>query len=333
LWIARDASTELRPHQYNSYLTYVLDVAYSPQAICPEFDRTIRQIFERSSDPDDMVHHYQEFMGYTIQPLRDIACYFMMKGQGNNGKTKLIETIEKLISARCIFSGRLAEIEENRFSMGSLAGKLVLLDDDIDTGTKLPDGLLKKLSERKLLTGELKFKDSFEFVATCLPVLLANNFPLCADLSYGQRRRAQIIPFDRVFSPHEDDRALFPRIWRSELPGILNRAIEGLRRLRHRGVFLEPNDCVRARYEWLAQANPLVAFIAERCRAKQANHIPLTDFYIAFTQWAAEAGIRNVPARNTLRANLSNLGYPVRHTKHNSSEVFGLEVTGFYQPA
>ena len=330
LWTDEGGAVELRPHRHDSYLTHVLDVGYDPAATCPEFDRTVEEIFARSSDPTDMRRHFMEFMGYAIQPRRDIACYFMMTGHGNNGKTKLMETIEKLMNARCIFSGRLAEIEANKFLIGSLAGKLILQDDDIDTGTKIPDGLLKKLSERKLLTGELKFKDSFEFVATCLPVLLANNYPLCADLSYGQRRRAHIIPFDRVFSPSEDDRGLFPRIWRHELPGILNRAIEGLQHLRLRGGFREPADCIRAREDWLAHANPLAAFVEERCRIDPAGRIALTTFYDLFTQWAAGAGIRNIPARNTLKANLTSLGYTVRHTKHASSVVDGLEVMGAY---
>jgi putative DNA primase/helicase len=85
------------------------------------------------------------------------------------------------------------------------------------------------------MTGEMKFKDSFEFIATCTPVLLANNYPYSADLSLGLRRRAHIIPFDRVFTASDGDDKLFPYIWEHELPGVLNRAIEGLQRLQTRG--------------------------------------------------------------------------------------------------
>ena len=329
LWIDADGLVSLRPHRYDSYLTYALDVAYDPAARCPTFDRTLLGIFAKATDPADMVRHAMEFMGYAIQPRRDIACYFMLKGQGNNGKSKFLETFEKLINARCIYSDRLSNIEGNKFATGSLAGKLILLDDDVDTGTKLPDGLLKKLSERKLLTGELKFKDSFEFIATCLSVLLANNFPLCADLSYGQRRRAKIIPFNRIFTPAEDDRGLFPRIWRNELPGILNRAIEGLQRLRQRGDFLEPADCIKAMGEWLAHANPLSAFLSERCADVANSRILVSDLYRAFTAWAEECGIKNVPARNTMKANLENLGYRVDRTERGSA-VFGLSIIGIY---
>ena len=151
-------SIERRPHRYDSYLPYVLDVAYYPSATCPRFDQALLDIFRESSDAADMARHCLEFIGYTIQPRRDIAAWFMLRGKGRNGKTKLMETIEQLINKKAIYSDRLANIETSPFMVGALAGKLLLIDDDIDTGTKLPDGFLKKVSERKLMTGQVKFK-------------------------------------------------------------------------------------------------------------------------------------------------------------------------------
>ena len=61
-----------------------------------------------------------------------------------------------------------------------------------------------------------------------------------------------------------------------------------------------------------------------------SGQVPLSDFYSAFTPWATSAGIKNIPARNMLKANLVNLGYAVRHTNSHSSVVFGLELAEFY---
>ena len=327
LWFLDKGGVDLRPHNFASYLTYVLNVQYDPSATCPRFDQALLDTFAKSSDPNDMARHFCEFMGYAIQPRRDVPAWFMLSGRGRNGKTKLMETIERLMSSAAIHSDRLSNLESNRFAMGAIAGKLVLYDDDVDTGTKLPDGLIKKLSERKLLTGELKFKDTFEFVATCLPVLLANNLPITADLTYGMRRRAHIIPFDRVFTDEDADDTLFPYIWANELPGVLNRAIEGLQRLRARGRFDQPNDCKEAMSKWLVQANPLTAFIDEACCKDLAAHILLSDFYRMFTQWAGQCGIRSIPARNTVKSNLENLGYKVQRTAAGNS-VLGLDVRG-----
>ena len=332
LWISADGSVWLQPHRATSYLTYVLDAAYDPSATCPRFDRALLDIFANASDPDDMARHVMEFFGYAIQPRRDIACYFLLRGRGSNGKTKLIQTLEHLVNKRAIYSDRIANIEADKFAVGSLAGKLLLLDDDVDTDTLLPDGFLKKVSERKVMSGQLKFKDAFEFVATCLPIMLANNYPRCADLSWGQRRRAKIIPFDRIFTPDDKDDRLFPYIWAHEMPGVLNRAIEGLQRLHRRGDFEEPADCRAALAEWLAHANPLAGFIAERCHPDLASRVPLGEFYLLFRAWAEECGIRNIPARNTMKRNLENLHYRVEHSRAGSM-VVGLHVEGSWYTA
>src|SRR5215211_6122138 len=126
---------------------------------------------------------------------------------------------------------RIEQLDQNRFMTGSLLGKLLLIDDDVKAGVRLPDGELKKYSEAKVITGERKFGSPFNFTVLTIPVLLCNNPPSLADLSYGMLRRLVVFPFDRTFEEHEVDRDLFPRIWASELPGILNRAISGLQRV------------------------------------------------------------------------------------------------------
>ena len=124
-------------------------------------------------------------MGYNIQLRRDIALILLMIGSGNNGKTSLIRLLIALVGAEFVHSGRVDELEEARFTIGNLLGKLVFIDDDVRAVAKLPDGILKKLSEGKLLTGEQKFKPAFGFVNRAFPILLCNNLPSLADLSFG----------------------------------------------------------------------------------------------------------------------------------------------------
>ena len=318
LWLNDDGSSELRPHRADSYLTYVLDVEYDPTARAPVFIRTILQIFRDCHDPVNpieikwMVRHFLEFMGYVVQPRRDFATWWLLYGDGNNGKSKLVETIEHLLNRDSLVSARMAEVEKDKFVVGSLAGKLLLVDDDVDAGTRLPDGWLKKISERKPITGQQKFKDSFTFICSALPVMLANNWPSCIDLSEGTRRRAMIIPFDRTFAPEEEDRDRFRRIWREELPGVLNLALTGYRRLRARGHFAEPAACRNARRSWLAAANPLVSFLQESGEVEFGSTLDesVARLFDRYRTWAASSGYRFVPTpRNAMRRNLRALGF------------------------
>ena len=90
---------------------------------------------------------------------------------------------------------------------------------------------MKTISEAKEVTGELKYQPTFNFVVRTIPVLLCNNVPSLADLSHGMLRRLMVIPFERRFTDEDRDPDLFARIWGRELPGVLNRALRGYRRV------------------------------------------------------------------------------------------------------
>jgi P4 family phage/plasmid primase-like protien len=326
LWIDGDGNVELRKHRSDSFITYCLDVEYNPKAICPTFDKALFGIFSHAKgNPDDqgslpsthynMYRHWNEFMGYAIQPNRDIPSYWLIRGGGDNGKTMLLKILIELMGNSTIYSGRINELERSNFGVGGLVGKLMFYDDDVRTGTRLPDGLLKQMSENKLMTGELKFINSFEFVCVALPVLLCNNYPYVADLSYGMRRRAYIIPFDRIFRSGVDkDPTLFTRIKKNELGGVLNRALEGLKRLRMRGEFLEPAPCLREKNIFLAHGNPLENFIQTECwqdKDDESCKQDIKGFYEAFVTWCYENNINKQPTRIQVGKNLENLGYRI----------------------
>jgi putative DNA primase/helicase len=219
IWIADDGSVELRRHRPDSYLRHCLDVHYDPDAKCPEYDRAVGEIFASADNPEDLVRHWNEFVGYVIQPRRHIPTIMILLGGGDNGKTVLIRTVIRLLGTSLVEAQRVDNLDKNRFAMGSLFGKLLYVDDDVRAGARLPDGILKTISEAKEVTGEYKYKSPFNFTVRTVPVLLCNNMPSLADLSHGMLRRLQVIPFDRTFTGDAKDATLFERIWTTELPG------------------------------------------------------------------------------------------------------------------
>ena len=338
LWIGASGDVELRPHSPLDYLTSALTVGYDPDARCPLFDRTVREIFRdatRTSPRDrlvrlpatgDMVRHIEELMGYAIQPRRDVTSWWLLQGSGSNGKTRLMETVAALMGPSSVKKARIDKIEDDQFALGSLVGKLMLLDDDVKDRTVFPDGFLKILSERKTLSAQHKFKDHFEFVSCALPVMLCNNWPKSHDLSGGTRRRAHIVPFDRSFVLGDDlDPTIFDRIWATELPGVLNRALRVLRRLRRRGWFKDPVPCQMAKRRWLEAANPLTAFLQQECEHEAAARTPLTEFYAAYRAWASESNVRVIEPRNTIKDRLESLDYHIGKMHGNVNAVCGVK--------
>jgi P4 family phage/plasmid primase-like protien len=321
LWITTDGTVELRPHRAESYLRHVLEVEYDPSAKCPRYDRAVAEIF---SGNKRTVRHWHELLGYVVQPDRKIPLVVMCEGAGGNGKTSLVQTLIRLLGQELVSLIRVEQLSTNRFAVGSLLGKMLLVDDDVRSGIKLPDGELKKLSKGKVQTGERKHGPTFNFTVLTVPILLCNNVPSLSDLSQGMLRRLMVIPFNRTFSEREMDRDLFPQIWASELPGVLNHAIAGLQRVIRRGWrFKPPKPMQEAKERWLMFANPLPAFLDDAC--ERDGRCLMAELYAAYTDWASRMGITMRQQQLTVRRNLESLGFTVVRSS-KGQKVNGLRV-------
>lgn len=308
LWLDDAGGVRLRPHDPRTYLRHCLDLDYDPTATCPRFDAALTEIFSRAAPANGMVRHWWELIGYLIQPRRDIALILICEGGGSNGKTKLVETVQRLLGEGLVSAMRIQELSQDRFAMSDLLGKLMLVDDDVRAGIRLPDGELKQISEAKTITAQRKYGPSFTFTVRTVPVLLCNNPPSLADLSHGMQRRLMVVPFDRRFSEDEIDRELFPAIWASELPGILNGALAGLKRLIVRGYrFDQPAAVAKAEARWLSHSNPVPAFVRDRCR--NGGSTPTSELYEAYMAWCEDNGVTYKQQRLAFKRNLEHLGY------------------------
>jgi P4 family phage/plasmid primase-like protien len=314
LWLKDDGTVDLRPHSPKTGMRYVLPVEYAPNATCPEYDQALEQIFRAAKKPGTLIKFLNELVGYVIQPRRHHALIVIFYGAGNNGKTSLIELLRHLVGSGLVYSSRVDDLERNQFAIGNLFGKLLFIDDDIKAGTKLPDGTLKKISEAKTLTGERKFKDAFEFKCRAFPILLCNNIPSLSDLSYGMMRRLRVVHFSRIFTEDETDRRLFERIAANELPGVLNRALKGWKRLQTKGRFTKSVDMRIAGKLFVAHANPLQGFIEECCEKADEGRVTLDEFYRKYKAWAEDSGFTMTQTKPNVRKNLELLNYRVpRH--------------------
>lgn len=325
LWIEDDGSVTLKPHRPESRLTYCLPISYDPKAECPKYDGALSDIFAKAADPAEVVRHWHEFVGYAIQPKRDIPSFWMLIGHGANGKSSLLKTLLRLVGPGAALNESIGSFQKDNFSVATLQGKLLFIDDDVAEGVVLADGLLKKISETKEITARHIYGKKFSFVSRALVVMAGNSYPTTNDVSDGMIRRVQIFPFDRAFKEGEANPALFPTIWEAELSGVLNRAIAGLQRLRQRPGFAVPVACENALHDFMTHAMPLVAFLDERCDFDPDARVRVSLLRASLKEWAKQQGIKKVPTDKTLKRKLIGLGIKVAKVKGYET-VFGLTV-------
>jgi len=90
-----------------------------------------------------------------------------------------------------------------------------------------------------------------------------------------------------------------------ELPGILLWAIEGLKRLRERGRFVQPAAVSEAVREMEDLASPVLAFVRDRCFFAPGHRVWVDDLYIAWKQWCEQDGRTAVTNKQTFGRDLA----------------------------
>lgn len=337
LWFDDDGEFVLKEHDPANMFTHQINAPYLPGAKCPVWDKAVERIFRDQEKPEETLRHFYEVGGYLLQLSRDMAWWVLLQGTGANGKSFVVSILHELLGSSVI-TKEIASIERgtNNHLEAELVGKLALVDDDFKKGGLLPDSVLKKLSEEKRMTANPKFGQPFDFVCRATPVILSNGWPATRDLSYGMSRRAMVFHFNTRLEPEEIDMTLRPRILASEMPGVLNHFVRGWSRVKARGGFQIPVDCVRAADDWRAESNTLGLYLKE-CYERTGNpedKVEALVVYQDYLNWMVENAAGQKPyGRNKFYVALQELGVMIMEGKGRQKLAVGLCITEAFAEA
>jgi putative DNA primase/helicase len=80
----------LRPHSREDYITKILPLDYDEKAGCPLWLNFLEKTFAVESD---IISFLQRVLGYSLSGDMSEQCFFILYGEGANGKSTLLETI------------------------------------------------------------------------------------------------------------------------------------------------------------------------------------------------------------------------------------------------
>lgn len=288
----RNGTFRLMPHDPERFLTSQVPVDYDPAADCPEWDRFCGLIFP-AEHRKELQRHLEELGGYLIQQSRWLKTWVLFHGASNAGKTTIGAVFNALLKKAAVQRAMSAYSGSNSHAEAGLVGKLMLIDEDFDKSTVLPDGWLKKISEEKALTANPKSKDEFNFNCRALPVIIANHWPATRDVSDAMRNRALVFNFEVAIPEHERSDARAEAMLTEELPGILARFAAGFARLRARGGWDQPAPCLAARERWSESSNTAALYAKETVEKSVGDRVKAADLWRSYRAWSKDAGLGN----------------------------------------
>ncbi len=284
---------EFRAHRAVDLLTLQSPVVYDANAQCPIWrDCMARWI------PDEATRDYmQESFGVSLSGKVFEEFFNFLYGGGDNGKSTFLRLLEMICGtywhktqAETIMQAR-DKRQSNAPSPELLAlkGARLVTVHEIDSKHTLNAPLIKDLTGRDAITARGLFeKRPTTFEPQFTLWMFGNGKPQIKDTSGGMWRRPRLIDFGQTIPPHERDPQLSEKL-SAELPGILNWALEGLRRVYERGLIV-PEAVKAATDEYRAEQDPMSGFLAECCVVKPQCTASAAKLWRAWGDWCRENG-------------------------------------------
>ena len=295
-------------HDFKSRQSTLLGYGYDANATCPSFSAALPDILSCYGDnARDIERHIWELYGYTLTRRKNQAAFIAITGGGGNGKTIILDAL-KSVAGPMILPGSLRDFGTGRsaHAFSQLVGKLAFIDDDAEYGSKLPNEVLKKVSETKLLTANPKYKREFAFESNAICWLASNSWPYTGDSSNGIRRRAHVLELTNEYIPGVNADTTLPEKVKKEAPGLFNRMIAGLARFRKRGFFNLPAAMAATAVTWETRTNPVMAFLVDR--EIENGTMKVGEMFSDYREYAFETGRGEKISQPRFKEMLESLG-------------------------
>ncbi len=173
-----------------------------------------------------------------------------------------------------------------------VSGKHLATISDARLGNRADQAIIAErllsISGEDALTIDRKYRPAWTGTLTARFLLLTNELPRVADASGALASRFIIQTLKRSFFGKEDH-GLINRLV-TELPGILNWAIEGYHRLSERGYFVQPTSSAEAIQSLEDLGSPVGAFVRDRCIVGPKLTVEKTILFERWKQWCDEEG-------------------------------------------
>ena len=280
---------DLFPHSPQWFSGNCLPHPFDPEAKCPQWLEFLEQVFD---EDQERINALQQWFGYNLVADNRQHKMLLMIGPPRSGKGTTMAVMSAMLGNHNVASTSLASLG-GRFGLEPLVGKMAALIDEGHLGrfsdTSAVLERLKAISGGSEQTIDRKGLAAVPSVSLKVRFTIAvNELPRLSDASAALRSRLLVLPFFNSYEGKEDfglvDRLL------SEVSGITNWAMAGLRELKQAGRFKMPTAGEKILRDFVYLSSPVQAFLDDCCVVGVNNEISLNDLQLAWRLWCDENG-------------------------------------------
>jgi putative DNA primase/helicase len=288
------------PFDKEHFLNYQLPYKYDSEASCHIFLKFLNEVL-----PDESAQRVlAEYLGYLFirNGNKSIKAEKMLVlfGSGANGKSVVFEIILALLGKENVSNYSLTSLTDNNgYYRAQISNKLVNYGSEI--GGKLEADMLKKMASGEPIEARQPYGRPLLLHEYAKLIFNCNQLPKDVEQTDAYFRRFLILPFNVTIEEDKQDKSLANKIVVSELPGILNWVLEGLKRLLTQGKFTKCkiSDDILIRYK--IESDSVQIFLEEYNINKSTDsreYKTLKIVYDAYRAFCLESGYKPISKLN-----------------------------------
>lgn len=281
---------ELIPHAPELFTTYTLPYSYDAGAQAPVWDAFLGQVFAHDERAGLLL---QEYAGYVISGRTDLHKGLMIIGPRRAGKGTILRVLTLLLGAHNVATPTLNSLGTDSGQAALIGRPLAVIGDaraaDPRNANQVTEFILNCIGEDGVSIGRKYLSNWTGRLPTRL-ILASNEMPRLIDSSGAVVSRFMVMKLVQSYEGREDSNLGLKL--EAELSGILNWALEGLRRLEGQGGFTVP-DTMQGMTEHLqALASPVSQFIDDHLEVtgNPADMEERSQVFRVWEKWHYENG-------------------------------------------
>ena len=250
---------ELLPHSPDYRFTHIFPIVFDPKAVCPKTEAFFGQILS-----PEQRQTMEEWLGFYFIRNYMYKKAMILVGDGDTGKTTLLEVITHFIGTQNISSVSLQKMSGDRFSAAQLYGKHGNIVDELSARDISDTGAFKIATGGGNITGEYKFGNQFAFINYSKFTFACNQIP---DVSSDANDNAYfnrwiVMRFENIIEKKIPN-FIKTLATEEERSGLFNLAMKGLERLLEQGHFTYNFSASETKIEMLRSGSSLAMFASE----------------------------------------------------------------------
>ncbi len=329
---------DLLAHQPLAYHTKHLGptraaLVYDPAAQCPHFLAFLRMVL---CEDEALMTFVQRASGYSLTGDISEQVWFLLPGEGNNGKTTLTRALRDVLGTYAdtlpVTTLLASKYDQIPTDIAALVGLRGAFASENEEGRQLAESLLKSLTGGDEVRARFLRQDFFTFKPKLKLWLHTNHKPRIRDTSLGTWRRIRPIPFRYTIPETAVDPHFYERVLAPELPGILAWMVRGCLDWQREGLG-EPEIVRSERACYQDESDVLNEFVDGYLWAAPGTTTKSTVIYELYLSWCRARGEQAVLQKALSQRVMQRYGIEPRNVGGRGMAFEGLGADsghGFY---